>query len=318
MRNELKAQTIPEEIYSSPIKLLDYTFGTHFFDSLLEGTLNYISDHPQYSKSPYKPDITYLRAYFGYLITLHSWKPKVYDYQSFLSRAPGILKPLMEGDPKCPINVPDSLVHMSYQKFDFLSRVLDLGQNTKVQKLDDKGRPKLRPDGQPIRIYDLRAKFGPFELQSNQLFRKFKIPEGQELTIDETLRASFSPLDMLKTYMPNKSPPYGEKSFSIVDKDLYCFANTTALPGQHSYWTNGVEGMVKFCFPEEYTNRGYSLCGDNYFFTMNLVEYYAKLHTSITATMRKPRVGMTWENKSEFKAKCTKQKPADFQRKIDI
>ena len=321
LTNPLKIESIPEEKYLNPIDLFDYTFGDFFFKSVFDSTSAYITDHPQLAHPTIKPSIKDIRAFFGYSMIMNDWKPPKMDYQPFLSqlcKSPSDLKVLMGYNWKCPLEVPSEIYHFPYKRYDYISKVLDLGPNFKVPKLDSKGNPKLKSNGEPVLVWDLRLKFEDFEKNSNALFRKFKYPTDNILCFDETLRASFSVKDQLKTYMPAKSPPYGQKSFSLCDKDLYCHSFTTALPSQFSFWEGSLEELFYYCYPKEYLNRGFGVTADNYFYTISLIERLAKNHTSVTATMRQNRLGKAFADKNLFKNIVEKQKNNHFRRKIDV
>lgn len=321
LTNPLKIETIPEEKYLNPIDLFDYTFGDFFFKSVSDSTSAFITDHPQLAHPTIKPSIKNIRAWFGYSMIMNDWKPPKMDHQPFLSQlcnSPSDLKVLMGYDWKCPLEVPSDIYRFPYKTYDYISKVLDLGPNYKVTKLDSQGNPKLKSNGEPVQVWDLRRKFENFEKDSNARFRKFKYPTENILCFDETLRASFSVKDQLKTYMPAKSPPYGQKSFSLCDKDLYCHSFTTSLPSQFSFWEGSLENLFYYCFPKEYLNRGIGVTADNYFYTISLIESLAKKHTSITATMRQNRLGKAFADKTLYKSLIEKQKKSNFQRKIDV
>ena len=301
LTNPLKIESIPEEKYLNPIDLFDYTFGDFFFKSVSDSTSAYISDHPQLAHPTIKPSVKNIRAWFGYSMIMNDWKPPKMDHQPFLSqlcKSPSDLKVLMGYNWKCPLEVPSEIYHFPYKHYDYISKVLDLGPNHKVVKLDSKGNPKLKSNGEPIKVWDLRRKLENFEKESNARCRKFKYPTDNILCFDETLRASFSIKDQLKTYMPAKNPPYGQKSFSLCDKDLYCHSFTTSLPSQFSFWEGSLESLFYYCFPKEYLNRGIGVTADNYFYTISLIERLAKDHTSITATMRQNRLGKAFTDKN--------------------
>lgn len=317
----LKVTKIPEEKYSSPVDLFDFCFGNFFFENVHKSTLSYISDHPNLAHPTYKLTLQHIRAYFGYSMIMNDWKPPKMDHQPFLSQisdSPSDLKVLMGKDWKCPIQVPSKILKFPYKLYDYISQTLDLGPNYKVPKLDSKGNPKLKPNGDRVLVWDLRRKLELFERDSNLLCRQFKKPKDDILCFDETLRPSFSVKDQIKIFMPAKSPPYGQKSFSLVDKDLYCYSFTTALPAQFSYWNGDLESLFFYCFPDEYLNRGLNVTADNYFYTISLVERLAKKHTSITATMRQSRMGKAFSDKDYFKSIIEKQSKTEFQRKVDV
>ena len=185
---------------------------------------------------------------------------------------------------------PDkSLIHLSKHKFDYLSKVLDLGRNLKVPKRDKKGDVCLKANGDVCEVYDLQVKFGYCESTINKISQTYKSP-NMVVALDETLRVSHSSLDQLRTFMPGKNPKFGQKSFTIADSDYYIHSNWSVLPSQFSYWGKGVENMIKFIFPVQFYNRSIMLVADNYFITCQLTHFLACYHTSILATMRLNRI----------------------------
>jgi len=210
---------------------------------------------------------------------------------------------------------------MVEKRFQFISNNIDIGSNELTEKRY-KGKIVYKPGGDPekpvpVLIYDLREKLQPVIESCNARFGKFKsLTEHRIMAIDECLRASYSWLDQLRVYLPNKPKPYGEKFICCVDDQLYLHKMLVQYPAQFSTWT-GLAGLMEQAVPKKFFDCGVSVISDNYFFTGDIVEYYHKKHISVLCTFRKDRAKKVM-GKNLFDA-CIKQQPKSrFRRKIEI
>ena len=136
------------------------------------------------------------------------------------------------------------------------------------------------------------------------------------MATDECLRASFSWLDQLRVYLPNKPKPYGEKFICCVDDQLYLHKMLVQYPAQFSTWT-GLADLMEQAVPNNFFNCGVSIIADNHFLTGDIVEQFHKKHMSVLCTFRKDRAKKVM-GKNLFDACIKKQPRSRFRKKIEI
>mgnify|MGYP000328335893 CR=1 FL=1 len=111
---------------------------------------------------------------------------------------------------------------MGRNRFFFIGRYIDVGKVELIQKISD-GKPIYKRNNEPYLWENLSKKIVPILDKINCQNKKFKMPEDRQLAIDESLRASFSKRDPLRTYIPSKPKKYGQKECIIYS--LYCMSN---------------------------------------------------------------------------------------------
>ena len=212
---ELKKKEIDPTINSKPADLFLHLYGNWLFEFILNSTQAYLQEHPDLINPSYPITLENIKCYFGYLILLTNFKTKHDCYRDYLKKSPDLLRALLEDNTLMPFKLPsnDSLQKMSKSKFEYFSKVLDLGQNRKTPKLDKNGENIVKSNGEICEVYDLAHKFGYCENQINKISQTYKTPKNMVVSLDETLRVSYSSWDQLRTFMPGKKPKVWAKKF---------------------------------------------------------------------------------------------------------
>ena len=310
-------------LHSSPVKLFTETFWGPMRSQLLTSTMDYIETHPELNTNGFTLTRSDLDTYFSYSMLLSLFKPPSLTNEAFINNVEKIVKDMIPLDPRLKmIKIPETFKKMTVKKYDFISKVLDLGKNEKVVRKDLKGYPILNANGETVRIYDLNKKFTPFQNNMNHLFRLFKNPENPTnrendkiLSFDETFRESKSKKDQLRCYMPNKPKKYGQKYYSVVDQDTYCHRFTLQLPPQFKRWID-LLGLMQVCVPGEFFGKGFSFVMDNYFSSAPVLKYFNDNDSSMIATWRRNRVSKLFEP-ALFREITRRETPTNFIRKVE-
>ena len=109
------------------------------------------------------------------------------------------------------------------KRFWFYGSVIDIGENELVQKKYKRGTGAREQwhfvrnrNVDIVQTVDLKKKLNPMTEKLNEINQKLKNPPGTErlIALDESLRASYSRLDPLRTYMPSKPCKYGNGTHS--------------------------------------------------------------------------------------------------------
>ena len=80
---------------------------------------------------------------------------------------------------------------------------------------------------------------------------------------------------------------------------------------------DGLDNLIDTIFPERFQKLGYTLCGDNFFFTLPQIIKLVHKNTATIATMRKNRIER-FLTSEQFVEMTKKPKKKDFKRKILI
>ena len=305
---------IPRQHFETPSKLVLYLYRTAFFEHILESTNNRIRE-----KVPNPDDhLVTIEELFEYqalnhLATSSFLKPDHMPIEKWFKNVNYFAKPLIG-------KKVDLDIKMVYSRFNFISKYIDTGEKVMVDKMVKKGNRLVKctkpNSSEPIKIYDMNKKVDGLVNNLNSVFLKFKNPVDRFLTLDESFRKSFSPLDRMRTFMPNKPDKYGQKYQSLVDSDTFVHFFQFDHNAQFSNW-KGTSGLLEYMLPEQYRNRGITLCCDNFYFTFENLKLLHSHGISAFGTFRKNRIGKAMGT-TLVNTLTKKMKKRDFQRKIDI
>ena len=296
------SKNIDAQSFENPFKLWMDTYGDFFFPEVLEATNKKAEKlkSNQVSFKRYFPlCLSDIFEYFAHLLVLGVEKhPDNCDLRKFMSRWG-----------KCPEFLElDGFECMARAKFEFIHTNLDIGSDIKVKK-----------DGQPqFEILDLAKKFGPIISHFNSVSPELKTPDRNfPLVLDEQLRGSYSKSNSLKQFMKGKPCKFGDKFFLLTDSDRFCHQMLLQMPAQFKSF-DGLDDLVSKIIPSKFQNLGFTVVGDNYFFTLNQIVKLLNQNTAVICTMRKNRVER-YLTKEQFLEMTQKpRKKDDFQRKIVI
>ena len=306
---------IPSQHFENPSKLILYLYKKPFFEHILNSTNNRIKEKVQ------NPDnrLVSIEELFEYqalnhLATSSFLKPAHMSIEKWFKNVNYLAKPLI-GE-----NV-DLDLKMSYERFNFISKYIDTGEKVLVDKMVKGPGNRLvkctRPNSsEPIKIYDMNKKVDGLINNLNGVVLRFKNPDDRFLTLDESFRKSFSKMDRMRTFMPGKPDKYGHKYQSLVDSDTYVHFFQFEHSAQFSNWT-GTSDLLEYMIPDQYRNRGITLCCDNFYFTFDNLKLLHSHGISAFGTFRKNRMGKVMGH-SLVNTLTKKMKKREFQRKIDI
>ena len=301
-------KTLPEptvrlsrEDYADPLALHLAMYGSKFYELVLEATnakAEKLKSNDIMFQRYYPFTLADIHEFFGILLIMSCEKNRENDdIRRFLGKwrkNPQFLG-LQDYDlmPTC--------------KFQFLYYCLDIGADVKVT---NQNNPNFQ-------ILDMAEKFGPISHFFNERSQNLKTPDRNiPLVVDECLRGSYSKSNPIKNFMPNKPRKYGDKFFLLVDGDRFCFKIIMQLPKQFNTF-EGLDDLVSQMIPLRFRNLGFTLIGDNYFFTLNSLLKLQAENTSVVCTMRRNRLTKAIP-KAELDQIAKKVSKNNFQRKILI
>ena len=303
---------IPSQHFESPSKLILFLFKKAYFEPLVQSTNARIRE-----KVP-NPDahlvtVDELIEYkaLDTLATSAFLKPTHMNFKMWFKNVNYLAKPYI-GDKNLNLK-------LSRKRFDFISKYLDVGQKTMVQKKIKRGTRLVtatKANGDPILIYDMNHKLDGFIDGLNKVFLKYKNPNDRILTLDESFRKSYSHKDQLQSFLPTKPDKYGQKFQSLCDSESYVHYFQFDHTCQFSRW-QGTNGLLDFMVPEKYKSRGITLCCDNYYFTFDNLKLLHSQGVAAFGTFRKLRIGKVMGQ--DFVNSLTKKVPkAQFVRKFEL
>ena len=278
--------TIPSQYYREPHTLFQYLYQKVLFEHVLKATNDRIR-----SKVLYPEDkIVSMQELIQYFCIDHlahpsfmkpahmkfyNWWPQIKERARLLSKK--------ELD-----------LTLSRNRFCFIARYLECGINVdlvdKKVKVGSRLVTKLR-DGQPIKIHNLNTKLDPLINNLNSTWQKYKNPgQDRSFCLDESFRKTYSNKDQMKTYLPSKPSPYGQKFQALVDEDFYCHKIAFDHSKQFALW-EGTLGLVKYMIPDSYKYIGCTVTADNYYNTWNSLTQLHEQGVAIVGTMRKSSAG---------------------------
>ena len=173
-------------------------------------------------------------------------------------------------------------------------------------------------NGQPVKIHDLNQKLDVIIDNLNKTWIKYKNPgnDSRAFCLDESFRKTFSKWDFLKTYMPSKPDPYGQKYQCLVDEDFYLHRLAFDHSQQFARW-QGTKGLIDFMLPDQYKYQGCTLTADNYYNTWESLLMLHSQGTALVGTMRKNSAGKVMGH--ALVKNLTKSVPKkDFRRKFEL
>ena len=270
-RNLPQSRPLQQNSFSNPLQLWLDTYGDIFFHFVLDAT-NIKAEKLKSNEtlfSRYFPlSINDIYEFFGHLLVMSVEKhPENIDVRKFFQRWNS-----------CPkfLELEDYEV-MPRSKFEFIFSNLDIGPDVYVPKAD---APRYR-------VVDLGKKFNPILEHFNEISPLIKTPDRNfPLTIDEQLRGSYSKSSKIKNFMKGKPCKFGDKFFLLVDSDRFCLQMQLQMPSQFKNW-DGLEGLLDLIFPQRFRNLGFTIVGDNYFFTLRQILKLLNENTSLSVQCEK-------------------------------
>ena len=254
--------TIPEQLFDQPHQLFNHCFGNTFFGEILKATnFDNIKNNPNYSKSKRFDILSHsdLSTFFGLKTLMSMYKGRL-ERQQFLTtiKKNPDLYGIINYDP------------MTLERFQYITNHIDVGE-TDLCDNTFKGKPIPKPngrEGEKVQIWNIKDKFQPVVNKLNARFTLFKNPGlNRVFAVDETVRGSYTWLDMIRVFMPKKPQKYGQKFFCCVDVDLYVHKFIVQYPAQFATWKD-MEGLMDQVVPSRFFNCGATIVADNYFFTV--------------------------------------------------
>ena len=182
---------------------------------------------------------------------------------------------------------------MSRKRFQFLS---------KIMQFDDCG---TRPDRWK---QDKFACLRDFFESINEMFVKLRVP-SEHLAIDETLYPYRGRIGF-RQYNPNKPAKYGLLFRSLCDSSLQYtyyslpYGGKPSEPGSKFYVT-GTDNYTIYLVENtiqiggKTVLRGKNISLDRYFTSLSIAEWLQERNISVTGTLRKDRIGLPQEMKTE-------------------
>ena len=139
-------------------------------------------------------------------------------------------------------------------------------------------------------VLDLTKKFSPILQFFNRRNIEINKPDFSiPMSIDESLRSSKSKSCAIKYYMPAKPAKSGEKSFLLVDSELFCYKIIYQFPCQFSETDGSLLDLMQKIIPIEFQNCGLKVICDNYFVSMDVLLDYQKKNIALLGTVRSMR-----------------------------
>ena len=292
-----RAEPIPENAFSNERALMDHIYGLKFYFEVYLGTNE--KAKKLVPNSPFLPiSVIDIIAFFGHLLILWAFKPDSMEIAEFWI--------MCRNNPET-FGLQDFVI-FSRDKFNFINQHLDIGKTVKVPNAKNPN----------FLVIDLNKKLNPIIEHFNKKSLAVKTPAlSKPLAVDESLRASHSRSCLLRQYMPAKPAKFGEKTFLLVDSDLFCLKLIFQFPKQFATYDGTVDSLMDNIVPEKLKNCGYTIIADNFFCTLRQVLKMQKESTAIIATMRSNRVKGRF-SKATFSTLTKKPTKNKFERKITI
>ena len=313
-----RSKSIPEEKYSNPRDLMECIYGETLYDEITAGTnekaekfekIRKIEEAKELEKQgkivdpesiPYSPFFPITKSdiieFLGHLLLIWAFKPSSMEIVDFFV--------LIRAYPEA-FGLKDFVI-FPQKKFNFINKNLDIGVTVKV----------ANPEG--YSVIDLNKKLNPIIDHFNKKNIEVKIPDlSKPLAVDESLRGSYSKSCTVKQYMKGKPAKFGEKTYLLVDSDLFCVKLIYHFPKQFQTYNGTVDDLMDNIIPSELKNMGYTIITDNYFMTLNQLLKMQKENTAVVCTMRANRIQGRFP-KSTFLELTKKSGKRNFERKVII
>ena len=304
---------IPSQHFETPTKLILYLFQKSFFEPILESTNNRIREKVA-NPDDHFISMTELLQYkaLDHLANENFTKPTHMNIKLWFKNINYLAKP--------HIGKNDLDIKLTIRRFDFISKHLDAGSKVLTDKKIKQGSRWVtctKPNStDPIKIYDLNHKVDPLINNLNKVFLRYKNSNGKLLTLDESFRKSFSRMDRMRTFMPNKPSKFGQKYQSLCDDEAYVHFVQFDHSGQFRNW-DGMSGLLDTMVPEKYKMKGFTVCCDNYYLTYENLKMLHNQGVSAFGTFRKLRIGKVM-GQNLVKTLTKRVKKRDFVRKFDL
>ena len=208
-----------EENWNQPLGDAVYNIYKGIFDQVTEWTNVKIRKTLEIVRSKNEPvtDIMAevsnedIKKYFGTLLLQVIFKGNHMTIRDWIIKLPKTMSAW--GRPKCS--------WILIQRFDWIRRHLDCGEDVKIDKIDKKGNViysnRRDPETQqliPKKVLCLNTKFRKLYNIFNTVSIRQKEPQDNIAALDESMRPSYSWKDPTKLYMPNK--PVKDRIFTMI------------------------------------------------------------------------------------------------------